>query len=101
MKNRLLPLCAALLIFGCGDSTSSPLGQQGVRVEGEEPKTGKRTHTSTAYLTFVALDDDGKKIQLPLLTPQTDEENIRWREAEQRRKQRLDAREIDRTRSGR
>ena len=32
----------------------------GVRVESEELRTGKRTHTSSAYLVFVALDDDGK-----------------------------------------
>ena len=32
----------------------------GVRVEAENPRTGERRHTSTAYLTMVALDDDGE-----------------------------------------
>ena len=68
----------------------------GVRVEGEEPTTGARTHTSTAYLTFVALDENGDKLQLPTLTPQTDEEKQRWLDAQERRKHRLAARAHDR-----
>ena len=32
----------------------------GVRVEAEDPRTGERRHTSTAYVTMVALDDDGR-----------------------------------------
>ena len=32
----------------------------GVRVEAENPRTGERRHTSTAYVTMVALDDDGQ-----------------------------------------
>src|SRR3712207_47094 len=32
----------------------------GVRVEAEDPRTGELRHTSTAYLTMVALDDDGR-----------------------------------------
>ena len=31
----------------------------GVRVESENVRTGEMMHTSTAYLTMVALDDDG------------------------------------------
>lgn len=70
----------------------------GVRVEGEEPITGARTHTSTAYLTFVALDETGAKVSLPTLAPQTAEDKQRWEEALERRKQRLSARERDRHR---
>jgi acyl-CoA hydrolase len=72
----------------------------GVRVEREEPTTGARTHTSTAYLTFVALDEEGEKVGLPTLEPQTPEEKLRWEEAVERRKQRLSARERDRRRRG-
>jgi acyl-CoA hydrolase len=72
----------------------------GVRVEGEEPITGVRTHTSTAYLTFVALDEHGAKVSLPTLVPQTAEDKQRWDQALERRKQRLSARERDRRRRG-
>ncbi|HND34265.1 MAG TPA: acyl-CoA thioesterase, partial [Myxococcota bacterium] len=42
----------------------------GVRVEGEDPLTGQRTHTASAYLTFVALDEDGRPVGVPALDPQ-------------------------------
>jgi acyl-CoA hydrolase len=61
----------------------------GVRVEAENPRTGERRHTSTAYLTMVALDDDGKPIQVPPLLAETEDERRRQREAELRRANRL------------
>jgi acyl-CoA hydrolase len=65
----------------------------GVRVEEEDPHTGTRTHTSTAYLTFVALDDRFRPQQVPELRPQTPAEQRRYDEAGQRRANRLAARE--------
>lgn len=70
----------------------------GVRVESEDPRTGRRTHTSTAYLTFVSLDEHRRPRELPVLAPETDEERRREREAIQRRNDRLAARERDRER---
>lgn len=64
----------------------------GVRVEAEDTMKGTRTHTSTAYLTFVALDEAGNKVALPELCPETDVERRRWDEAVARRKIRLAAR---------
>lgn len=64
----------------------------GVRVEGEDPLTGVRTHTSSAYVTFVALDENHRKVRLPTLDPRTDDDTRRWREAEARRDVRLKAR---------
>ncbi len=61
----------------------------GVRVEAENPLTGQVRHTGTCYLTYVALDKNGKATPVPELTPQTEEEKRRWTEAERRRKQRL------------
>ncbi len=61
----------------------------GVRVEAEDPQTGVVQHASTAYLTFVALDDDGRPTPVPPLQPQTDTEERRQREAELRRAHRL------------
>jgi len=68
----------------------------GVRVEHEDPSTGTREHTSTAYLTFVALDHEGRKIPVPELAPTTDEERRRWDEACRRRDRRLAARAQER-----
>ena len=65
----------------------------GVRVEEEDPMTGIRTHTSTAYLTFVSVGPDLRPVPLPRLVPTTDDELRRWREAEHRRADRLSHRD--------
>jgi acyl-CoA hydrolase len=61
----------------------------GVRVEAENPRTGECAHSSTAYLTMVALDDEGKPTQVPDLEVESDVEKRRQREAELRRRNRL------------
>ncbi len=62
-----------------------------VRVEvcSEEPLSGKRITTSTAFLTFVALDEKGKPTAVPVLLPETREEKRRYRDARRRRLARL------------
>jgi acyl-CoA hydrolase len=65
----------------------------GVRVEAENPRTGDKRHTSTAYFTMVALDENGEPTQAPPLEPETDVELRRQREAELRRGNRLAERE--------
>jgi acyl-CoA hydrolase len=60
----------------------------GVRVEAENPFTGEARHTSTAYLTMVALDE-GQPVPAPKLIAESDEEKRRQREAEVRRANRL------------
>lgn len=57
----------------------------GVRVEAEDLESGAVTHTNSAYLVFVALDDDGRPIPVPPLTPQTEEQRA-WHEAARRRR---------------
>lgn len=64
----------------------------GVRVEAENPVTGERRHTATAYLTFVALDAQGNRVPVPPLVPETEDEQRRYRQAEQRRQWRLERR---------
>jgi acyl-CoA hydrolase len=61
----------------------------GVRVDAEEPRTGEVRHTNTAYLTMVALDDDGNPAAVPPLIAATASEQRRMREAELRRANRL------------
>ena len=65
----------------------------GVRVEAENPRTGEVRHTSTAYLTMVAIDDDGRPTTVPPLTVESDDERRREREAELRRQNRLNERD--------
>jgi len=62
----------------------------GVRIESENPKTGDMYHTSSAYLTFVSLNDNGKPQGVPMVTPETDVEKRRFDEGEQRYNQRRD-----------
>ena len=61
----------------------------GVRVEAENPRKGESRHTSTAYLTMVALDDAGEPTPVPELEVVSEIEKRREREAELRRKNRL------------
>jgi acyl-CoA hydrolase len=61
----------------------------GVRVQAEDIRTGEVAHTSTAYLTMVALDEDGRPVEVPPLEPETDDERRREREAQLRRDNRL------------
>jgi acyl-CoA hydrolase len=65
----------------------------GVRVEAENPFSGERRHTSSAYLTMVALGDDGKPVEVPPLTPTSADEKRRHEEAQVRRRNRLAERE--------
>jgi acyl-CoA hydrolase len=65
----------------------------GVRVESENIRTGECLHTSTAYLTMVALDDDGRPTEVAPLAPETPDEQRRQREAQVRRDNRLAERE--------
>ena len=51
----------------------------GVRVEAEDVPTGEATHTSTAYLTMVALDEDGRPAAGPGVAPETPDEQRRAR----------------------
>ena len=61
----------------------------GVRVEAENVHTRELTHTSTAYLTMVALDESGRPAQVPPISPVTEDERRREREAQLRRTNRL------------
>src|SRR6185503_2103943 len=56
----------------------------GVRVIAENPLTGEQTHTNTAYLIYIALDETGRPTEVPRLILETDDERRRWAEAEAR-----------------
>ncbi|MCX7708676.1 MAG: acyl-CoA thioesterase [Clostridia bacterium] len=60
-----------------------------VKAYSENIKSGTVTLTNKAYLTFVALDDDRKPVQVPPLLPETEQEKSDFIEAEKRRSERL------------
>ncbi len=62
----------------------------GVRVEGEDMRTGRTRHIASAYLTFVAVNRQGRPVPIPPYHPQGDEAIRRHREATIRRRQRLE-----------
>ena len=66
-----------------------PFEEVGVRVESENPLTGERRHTSSAYLTFVALSEAGKPVAVHPVIPETAEEKRRYEMAQDRRENRL------------
>jgi acyl-CoA hydrolase len=64
----------------------------GVRVDAENPITGECFHTASAYLTFVALDENRKPVEVPPVLPETPDQIRRFNEAKARRQARLKAR---------
>lgn len=67
----------------------------GVRVESEEITTGRRRHTNSCYLTFVAVDRDGRPVPIPAIRPETAEQQRRHDAAQERRRRRLEERKAE------
>lgn len=61
----------------------------GVHVAAENSHTGDTRHVVSAYLTFVALGEDGKPAEVPAIEPATRTEKRRYEDAGRRRRQRL------------
>jgi acyl-CoA hydrolase len=64
----------------------------GVRIEAENMATGEVKHVASAYLIFVALDDECHPIPIAPVIPETDIEKLRYRQGELRYKQRKENR---------
>ncbi len=60
-----------------------------VRVVAENPITGEQTHTNTAYLVYVALDEEGRPAPIPQLIPETEAHRRRIEQAKARQAFRL------------
>jgi acyl-CoA hydrolase len=67
----------------------------GVRVEAEDLLSGKRRHTNSCYLTFVAVDADGRPVEVPDIVPESPDEQRRYRAAVERRRRRLEERQAE------
>ncbi len=63
-----------------------------VQVIAENPITGQRWQTNTAYLVYVALGDDGKPVSIPPVIAETVEEERKMAEAKERQQRRLEQR---------
>ena len=63
--------------------------EAGVQVLAENPITGERTHTNTAYLVYVALDDEGNPTPVPPLQLETEDEKRKAEQAKERQQRRL------------
>jgi uncharacterized protein (TIGR00369 family) len=60
-----------------------------VEVHAENPVTGEQTHTNTAYLVYVALDDEGRPTSVPKLQAETEEDKQKMEQARERQQRRL------------
>ena len=73
-----------VLLQACVNYVGTTSMEVGVRVDREEPATGERVHTTTAYLTFVHLDDSEMPAKIIALRPETEEEKRRHANAKLR-----------------
>jgi len=60
-----------------------------VLVEAEDPMTGEKTHTNSAYVVYVALDESGQPCEVPALVAETEEERARLAKGAERQAERL------------
>ena len=67
----------------------------GVRVEAEDMISGNRRHTNSCYLTFVAIDRNGRPMEIPQVQPETPIEQRRYAAAQERRRRRLEERKAE------
>ena len=58
-------------------------------VDAENPRTGSKRRCNRAFYTFVSVDSEGRPKVVPLVTPETEEQKVRYEEAERRRDFRL------------
>ena len=68
----------------------------GVRIESENPKTGDIYHTSSAYLTFVSLNENGKPKRVDNINPENNNEIRRFNEGKIRHEERKERLRKDR-----
>jgi len=67
----------------------------GVRIEAEHLVSGNRRHTNSCYVTFVAIDENGKPVAVRPLLLETDDDRRRHGRAQARRRRRLEERQSE------
>lgn len=84
-----IPIGSLMHFYASINYTGTTSCEVGIRVECENIKTREITHCNSSYFTMVALDQNGKKMQIPPLIPQTEKEKRRFQEAKIRREKRF------------
>ncbi len=67
----------------------------GVKIATENVLTGEKRHTNSCYVTYVALDDEGRPVEVPPIVPETADEKRRYERAAKRRATRVKDRRYD------
>lgn len=87
-----IPICHLVILRSSVNRAFGTSMEVGVKVWVENPQTGEVRHTSSAYLTFVAVGEGGKPVAVAPVIAESEEEERRYHEAGRRRQQRLAAR---------
>lgn len=82
-----------IILRACVTCTFSTSLEVEVEVFSEETLTGRRRLTSRAYLTFVAIDAEGRRVPVPPLLLETEDSRRKAEEAHLRRAERLKAKQ--------
>jgi acyl-CoA hydrolase len=78
-----------VIVHAAVTHTGTTSMEVGVEVLAQHPITGEERHTNSCYVTFVALDEEGRPAPIPPVLPETDQERRRFEEGRKRREQRL------------
>ena len=84
-----VPVWSVLVLQASVNHAGNTSMEVGVRVEMESAASGLRSHCASAYMTFVAMDENGRPTPVPPLLARTKEQQRRQREAAERRARRL------------
>lgn len=82
-----------VILLACVNYVSKTSMEVGVKVIRENPATGEQITATRAFLTFVAVDENHRPVAAPKLTPKTDDEQRRWKNAALRVKTRKQLRQ--------
>lgn len=73
-----------LILRSSVNFTGNTSMEVGVKIETENPLSGRLRHTASAYLTFVSLDETKRPLKLPEVLPETEDEKRRFSDGENR-----------------
>ena len=66
-----------------------------VRVTSENPLSGEIRKTCRAFLTYVAMDEEGNPVEVPRLQLESEQEELRHNQAKERRAERLRRKDLE------
>lgn len=79
-----IPIGSLLTFLASINYTGKTSCEVGIKVIAEDIKNKSVTHCNSCYFTMVAIEN-GKKVEIPSFTPQTEDEKRRWENALKRR----------------